>query len=210
MERFMLIRKTCQPTSDAFFFIRVKETDGIVMSETGKVTGQWIYSTTGLNAVPWRNEVIYEFMDEAAASAFTEIGGIPAFPVAPHHTEGAGYDIFQFEPSQFDPKRVMGSFGSQEREVVAYWLIKWAQHRGTWDGKWEFNELSEWYNDTGKWNDRHTMKLWHLDDDTWYSARGEFRERAGKCIERTEDGICNFTPVFVQRCLASVGRTWAP
>ena len=210
MDSYLLIRATEKETSDALCFVRIPADHNFSLDGDARyVTGQFLYSITGLNAVPFREKVACEYMDEAAASAFTEIGGIPVFPLKPHITEGAGYDIFQFTPDQFSPKGVFNSFGSQEREVVAYWLIRWAQHRGTWEGQWEYDDLNRWHNEVGAWDDWSDFRFWHLDQETWYSARGEFRERAGKCIERSEEGVCHFTPTFVERCVATVRRTWS-
>ena len=208
MSGYFLIRKGESEKSEPHFFIELP-VDIIAHPGDGKrVTGQYIYSLTGLNVVPWRSTVACEIMDEAAASPFivTECFPIAKLKIGIPHGLDDGFDPFTIDPHDFDISMgMMGTFGSNERETSAWWLVKWAQLYG-W-GEFGWKEFNDWYNDLGGWPKEHDFRFWHLDQHEWKSSHGEFRESSGICLQPINEGKqYMYTHAFIWRCLWYVNR----
>lgn len=204
---YFLVRSATSRDSDPLFFIKLPTTSVAHPGDGKVVTGQYIYSITGINVVPWRSTVACEIMDEATASPFI---ATECFPVVPFrevkHGLDDGFDPFTIDPLVFDvSKGMMGTFGSDERETSAWWLVRWAQLYGWGEFWWE--EFNDWYNECGKWKDNHDFRFWHLDQHEWKSSRGEFRESSGICLQPIDDGKrYMYTHAFIWRCLWYVRR----
>lgn len=224
---YIAVRESQSSTSEVDIMIHYTLEDGKVICQAiadvimdGKVdddfempfSGQFLYSITGLDRWAFRETVSCNFMNDETASPYVAMDCFPIVEakIRPAPTfDDMGFDCYTFDPANFQTRNLMGCFGSNEREIVASWLIRWAQKRGTWEGVWEYEALNTWYNDTGGWEKRHNFQFHYLNKDTWYSnsIRREFRERPGHCVISQDDGkTYTFTPVFVERCIRNVRR----
>ncbi len=186
------------------------------------LTGQFLYSISGLNRWPWRDVVACSLMNDTEASPYTEMGCFPIHEAEIVHMEltseetplnDVQFDRFKFDPKDFQVGGTMGCFGRMEREDRASLVIWAAQQHGTFKGEFNVLEVCKalWGQDF-KWLD------WNGMDEDHYKGGGRVLGRDTSYTNSSpvfiglfeRDGVQHWLvkPAFIDVCLQKVTRVY--